>query len=221
MQFLMMIRFNQVSKRYPGGYDALSQVNFSLNKGEMIFLTGASGAGKSTLLQLIALLDTPSTGHIVVNNQRLDRLKMREIAHYRSNMGITFQTPKLLTDRCVFENVALPLRIQGIPQKTVKQRVHATLDKLGLLAKEKKLPYQLSGGEQQRIAIARAVVHKPPLVLADEPTGNLDPTQSKDIMTFFEHLNQSGVSIIIATHDLALIASMKHRIVLLKGGRLC
>lgn len=217
----MMIKFDQVSKRYPGGFEALSQVNFSLQKGEMAFLTGHSGAGKSTLLKLIAMLDLPSSGQIVVNGVRLNQLKKRDIPAYRSSLGITFQSPNLLSDRTVFDNVALPLQIQGMAPVVVAKRVHAALDMVGLLSKEKMLPIHLSAGEQQRVGIARAVVHKPALLLADEPTGNLDPSLSAEIMKFFEQFNQVGVSVLIATHDLALIAGMKHRIVMLKGGCLC
>ncbi len=216
-----MITFNQVSKRYPGGYEALGQVNLSLGKGEMAFLTGHSGAGKSTLLRLVAMLELPTAGQIVVNGQRLDQLKKRDIARYRSGLGIILQTPCLLNDRNVFANVALPLQVQGIESRTVVKRVHAALDKVGLLSKEKMLPQSLSGGEQQRVGIARAIVHKPLILLADEPTGNLDADLSSDIMALFEQLNQSGVGVLVATHDLGLIASMKHRIVMLKGGRLC
>ncbi len=216
-----MIEFNQVSKRYPGGYEALSQVNFSLKQGEMAFLTGHSGAGKSTLLKLIAMLDLPSSGQIVVNGVRLNQLKKRDIARHRSSLGITFQSPNLLTDRTVFANVALPLQIQGVASQLITKRVHAALDLVGLLAKEKMLPTHLSGGEQQRVGIARAVVHKPTILLADEPTGNLDPALSADVMNLFVQLNQVGVGVLIATHDLALIAGMKHRIVMLKGGRIC
>ena len=216
-----MITFNQVSKRYPGGYEALGQVNFSLAKGEMAFLTGHSGAGKSTLIKLIAMLELPSAGQIVVNGQRLDKLKKREICRYRSSLGITLQTPQLLTDRSVFANVALPLQVQGVESKTITKRVHAALDMVGLLPKHKMLPCSLSGGEQQRVGIARAVVHKPAILLADEPTGNLDADLSCDVMKLFEQLNQAGVGVLVATHDLALIASMKHRIVMLKGGRVC
>jgi cell division transport system ATP-binding protein len=217
----MMIKFNQVSKRYPGGFEALSQVSFSLQKGEMTFLTGHSGAGKSTLLKLIAMLEMPSSGQIVVNGVVLSQLKKREIAAYRSNLGITFQSPNLLTDRTVFDNVALPLQIQGMPAVMITKRVHAALDRVGLLTKEKMLPVHLSGGEQQRVGIARAVVHKPALLLADEPTGNLDPNLSSEIMRLFEQFNQVGVSVLIATHDLTLIARMKHRIIMLQGGRVC
>lgn len=220
-QFLMMIKFDQVTKRYPGGFEALSQVNFSLQKGEMAFLTGHSGAGKSTLLKLIAMLEVPSSGQIVINGVRLNQLKKNDIAAHRSSLGITFQSPNLLNDRTVFDNVALPLQIQGLTPPMITKRVHAALDMVGLLNKEKMLPVHLSGGEQQRVGIARAVVHKPALLLADEPTGNLDPSLSSEIMKLFEQFNQVGVSILIATHDLALIAGLKHRIVMLKGGRMC
>lgn len=221
VQYLMMISFDQVSKRYPGGFEALSQVNFSLQKGEMAFLTGHSGAGKSTLLKLIALLEWPTSGQLMVNGLKLNHLKKRDVAAHRSQLGITFQSPHLLNDRTVFDNVALPLQIQGMAYPMLAKRVHAALDMVGLLNKEKMLPIHLSGGEQQRVGLARAVVHKPALLLADEPTGNLDPKLSSEIMAIFEQFNQVGVSILIATHDLALIASMKHRIVMLRGGRLC
>ena len=217
----MMITFDQVSKRYPGGFEALSQVSFSMQKGEMAFLTGHSGAGKSTFLKLIALLEWPTSGQLIVNGLKLNHLKKRDVAAHRSHLGITFQSPHLLNDRTVFDNVALPLQIQGLSYPMIAKRVHAALDMVGLLSKEKMLPLHLSGGEQQRVGIARAVVHKPALLLADEPTGNLDPKLSSEIMTLFEQFNQVGVSILIATHDLALIARMKHRIVMLKGGRLC
>ncbi len=217
----MMIKFEEVNKRYPGGFEALSQINFSLEKGEMLFLTGHSGAGKSTLLKLIAMLETPSSGQITVNGIRLNQLKKQNIAAYRSNLGITFQSPHLLNGRTIFDNVALPLQIQGMTPLMISKRVHAALDMVGLLSKEKMLPLQLSAGEQQRVGLARAVVHKPALLLADEPTGNLDPNLSTEIMKLFEQFNQVGVNIIIATHDLALIAGMKHRIVMLKGGRVC
>lgn len=220
-QFSMMIQFEQVSKRYPGGFEALSQVNFSLQKGEMAFLTGHSGAGKSTLLKLIALIEQPSSGHLIVNGMRLNQLKKQNTASFRSGLGIIFQSPHLLHDRTVFDNVALPLQIQGGTPATIAKRVHAALDCVGLLSKEKMFPHYLSGGEQQRVGIARAVVHKPDLLLADEPTGNLDPGLSAEIMKLFEQFNQVGVSILIATHDLTLIAGMRHRMVMLKKGQIC
>lgn len=216
-----MIEFKQVSKRYSNGYEALNQVDFTLKKGEMVFLTGNSGAGKSTLLKLIAMLERPTSGQISVNGLQLSTLKKRQIAYHRADLGITFQSPTLLNDRSVFANVALPLQIQGISASIIAKRVNAALDLVGLLSKEKMLPPGLSGGEQQRVGIARAVVHKPSLLLADEPTGNLDPALSAEMMKLFEQLNQAGVSILVATHDLALIAGLKHRIVMLKGGRLC
>lgn len=219
--YLMMITFDQVSMRYPGGFEALSHINFGLEKGEMAFLTGPSGAGKSTLLKLIALLEWPTSGQLMVNGLKLNQLKKRDVAAHRSQLGITFQSPQLLNDRSVFDNVALPLQIQGMPYPMISKRVHAALDMVGLLSKEKMLPLHLSGGEQQRIGLARSVVHKPAVILADEPTGNLDPKLSSEIMSIFEQFNQVGVSILIATHDLALIAGMKHRILMLKGGLLC
>lgn len=217
----MMINFNQVSKRFPGGFEALSQVNFSLEKGEMAFITGHSGAGKSTLLKLIALIEKPSSGQIIVNGVHLTRLKKKQISGYRAGLGIIFQTPSLLNDRTIFDNVALPLQIQGLHHHMIAKRVSAALDMVGLLNKEKMLPAHLSAGEQQRLGIARAVVHKPALLLADEPTGNLDPSLSSEVMKLFTQFNQVGVAVLIATHDLALIASMKHRIIMLKSGRIC
>ncbi|MBA2650203.1 MAG: cell division ATP-binding protein FtsE [Legionella sp.] len=216
-----MIQFEKVSMRYPGGFEALNQLDFFLEKGEMAFLTGHSGAGKSTLLKLIALLERPTAGHIKFNGVHLNQLKKSEVAAHRRQLGITFQSPHFLNDRTVFNNVALPLEIQGTAKVMITKRVHAALDMVGLLNKEKMFPLQLSGGEQQRLGLARAVVHKPVLLLADEPTGNLDPKLSTEIMSIFEQFNQVGVSILIATHDLALIARMKHKIMMLKGGRLC
>ncbi len=221
MRYSVMIEFNQVSKRYPGGHEALSEINFSVEKGEMIFLTGHSGAGKSTLLKLMAALDKPSSGQIVINGIKINQLKKREVAQFRSSLGITFQSPQLLNDRNVFENVALPLKIRGQTSQQQAKRVHAALDMVGLLNKAKMLPIHLSGGEQQRIGIARAVVHKPHILLADEPTGNLDPSLAAEVMKIFEDFNEVGVNVVIATHDLALIAGMRHRILMLRGGLLC
>lgn len=217
----MMIQFDKVSKRYPSGFEALNQINLAVEQGEMLFLTGHSGAGKTTLLKLIAKLEEPSSGNIIVNNRPLKSLSMRHIPAYRRSLGITFQSSNLLYDRTVFDNVALPLQIQGVSQAMLGKRVHAALDMVGLLNKTAYFPNQLSAGEQQRVGLARAVVHKPDVLLADEPTGNLDPSLSLSIMKLFEQFNQVGVTVIIATHDLALIAGMKHRIVMLKGGRLC
>lgn len=216
-----MIQFDKVSKRYHGGVNALTDVSFTLNDGEMAYLTGHSGAGKSTLLKLIAKLESPSSGQIVVNGLQLNQLKHNAIAAYRSGIGIIFQSPHLLNDRSVFENVALPLHIHGVPPAVVSRRVHAALDLVGLLSKEKLLPICLSAGESQRVGIARAVVHKPSLLLADEPTGNLDPDLSAGVMKQLELFHQAGMSILVATHDLALLASVRHRVMILKAGQLC
>jgi cell division transport system ATP-binding protein len=215
-----MIEFKQVTKRYPGGLEALSRVDFSLQENEMVFLTGHSGAGKSTLLKLVALLERPTSGQIMFKGQSILNFKKRDIAHYRRSIGITFQSPHLLNDRSVFENVAIPLQLQGVEHSAITKRVHASLEMVGLLSKEKMKPLHLSVGEQQRIGIARAIVHKPALLIADEPTGNLDPALSADIMKLFEQFNQVGVAVLIATHDLALIARMKHRMLVLKGGHI-
>lgn len=216
-----MLQFKQVSKRYPGGHQALHYVNFDLENGEMAFLTGNSGAGKSTILRLAALLERPSSGEIFLFGKSLRTLKKNDVAAYRARLGIIFQSPHLLHDRNVFENTALPLYIEGLSRAQIVKRVHAALDKVGLLAKVDCLPVYLSGGEQQRLGIARAIVHKPAWLLADEPTGNLDPALSLEIMMLFEQLNQSGVGLLIATHELSMIAQMKHRILWLKEGRLC
>jgi cell division transport system ATP-binding protein len=207
-----MIRFTNASKRYPGGHDALLNVNFHLEPGEMAFLTGHSGAGKSTFLKLIALIERTSRGQVLVNNQNLSKLKSRNIPYFRRNIGIIFQDHQLLFDRTVFDNVALPLIIAGYPHQEIGKRVRAALDKVGLLNKEKAYPITLSGGEQQRVGIARAVVNKPPLLLADEPTGNLDPELSREIMAIFEQFSQVGTSVLVATHDLEMISRMSHRI---------
>ncbi len=216
-----MIELKQVTKRYPGGFEALSQVNFSLNSGEMVFLTGHSGAGKSTLIKLIAMLERPTSGQMIINGALGTTFKPKDIAGYRRSLGIVFQAPCLISDQNIFDNVALPLKLQGADPAFIAKRVHASLEMVGLLSKEKMKPAYLSGGEQQRVGIARAIVHKPKLLIADEPTGNLDPALSADIMKLFEQFNQVGVAVLIATHDLALIAGMKHRIVMLKGGLAC
>ncbi len=215
-----MITFNNVSKRYEGGQDALSQISFHLDTGEMAFLTGHSGAGKSTLLKLAALIERSSAGDVIVNNQALAKMSLRQLPFLRRSMGVIFQSPKLLYDRLVFDNVALPLVISGENHREIGKRVRAALDLVGLLSKEKMSPKHLSSGERQRVGIARAVVHKPKVILADEPTGNLDPSLSKEIMRLFSKLNTFGVTILVATHDLGLIASMRHRILTLKDGRM-
>lgn len=215
-----MISFIQACKRYPGGHDALLNVSFEMQQGEMAFLTGHSGAGKSTLLKLIALIERTSRGQVLVNGQNTSKLGRRRIPHFRRNIGIIFQDHQLLFDRTVYDNVALPLIIAGFPDREIGRRVRAALDKVGLLNKEKSYPITLSGGEQQRVGIARAVVNKPPLLLADEPTGNLDPELSWEIMQTFAQFSQVGVTVLIASHDLDMIKRMGHRILALKNGQL-
>ncbi len=215
-----MIRFDQVSKRYPGGHEALSSLSFSIDRGEMVFLTGHSGAGKSTLLKLIPLLERPSSGQVRVAGINLNQLGSRRIPFLRRRIGIIFQDHRLLLDRTVFDNVALPLVIGGLAHREVGKRVRAALDKVGLLGKERVYPVMLSGGEQQRVGIARAVVTRPPILLADEPTGNLDPALSEEIMHLFEQFNRVGMTTLIATHDLALIERMRQRNLVLEQGRL-
>ncbi|MEK7989754.1 MAG: cell division ATP-binding protein FtsE [Thiotrichaceae bacterium] len=215
-----MIAFNEVTKRYPNGYEALRRVNFNIGQGEMVFLTGHSGAGKSTLLRLIALIERNTQGQIVINGQHLSRLSESKIPYLRRNIGVTFQNHHLLTDRTVFDNVALPLVIAGYRHQEIRRRVRAALDKVGLLNKEKNYPITLSGGQQQRVGIARAVVNKPPILLADEPTGNLDPTLAKEIMRLFVQFSQVGVTVLIASHALSLIKSLNCRTLILQQGEL-
>ncbi len=215
-----MIRFDNISKRYPGGHEALSNVSFHLPRGEMAFLTGHSGAGKSTLLKLVALIERPSRGNLILDGVNLSNIANRKIPYVRRNIGIVFQNHHLLYDRSVFDNVALPLIIAGFQHKEVGRRVRASLDQVGLLSKEKSAPITLSGGEQQRVGIARAIVHKPGLLLADEPTGNLDKALSKEIMALFTRFNDVGVTILIASHDLELIKDTHSPIVNLQQGRL-
>ncbi|MET1256109.1 cell division ATP-binding protein FtsE [Aliikangiella maris] len=215
-----MIEFAQVCKRYPNGQEALKQVSFELADGEMAFLTGHSGAGKSTLLKLICLMERATSGQVIINGRNFNRISRRKIPTVRRDIGMIFQDHRLLFDRSVFDNVALPLLIAGYPHREIGRRVRAALDKVGLLSKEKHSPIILSGGEQQRVGIARAVVNKPPLLLADEPTGNLDPDLSAEIMHLFEQFNQVGVSLLIASHDLSLIARMHYRTLVMKEGQL-
>lgn len=215
-----MIHFDHVYKRYPSGHDALSNLSFHLLQGEFAFLTGHSGAGKSSLLKLIMLMERPSQGQILINGKNLNRLHRSQVPYYRRRVGVVFQHPHLLFDRSVFDNVALPLQVSGFPQADIGRRVRAALDKVGLLSKEKLSPVSLSGGEQQRVGIARAVVHKPRILLADEPTGNLDPELSAEIMNLFRQFNELGVTVLIATHDIALITPMRCRELQLRQGRL-
>lgn len=214
------IEFNNVVKRYPGGQEALSCVDFTIESGEMVFLTGHSGAGKSTLLKLISLLDTPSSGAVLIGGQDLSKIKRRRIPYYRRQIGFIFQNHRLLYDRTVADNVALPMIIAGLPQREINRRVSAALEKVGLLNKEMMNPIALSGGEQQRVGIARAVVNRPPILMADEPTGNLDPALSAEIMKLFGLFNQIGVTVLIATHDLALVKRSRKRVLTLDQGKL-
>ena len=214
-----MIEFKTVSKQYPTGQLALYNVNVQVQRGEMAFLTGHSGAGKSTLLKLIALLDKPSDGEVIVAGQDTKKIKERKIPAFRRNIGMIFQDHHLLADRTVFENIALPLKIEGMRPQDIKRRVRAALDKVNLLEKEKQYPQMLSAGEKQRIGIARAVVNKPAIILADEPTGNLDPDLATDIMHTFKQFNDYGSTVLIASHDHALIKEMKKRIIVLRKVR--
>lgn len=215
-----MIRFDQVYKRYPGGHEALSNVSFHVPRGKMSYLTGHSGAGKSTLLKLIALIERPSRGNILLDGVNLSQVRNSKVPYIRRNIGIIFQNHHLLYDRTVFDNVALPLIIAGYQHKEIGKRVRAALDQVDLLKKEKVEPITLSGGEQQRVGIARAIVHKPSLLLADEPTGNLDPELSKEIMQLFARFNQVGVTVLIASHDLDLIKQMGSPVISLDQGML-
>ena len=215
-----MIRFDNISKRYESGLEALSRVSFEMSEGEMAFLTGPSGAGKSTLLKLLMLMERPSSGTLLLNGKNLNRLSRFSIPSYRRQLGVVFQNHQLLIDRSVFENVALPLQIAGYPVKEMGRRVRAALDAVGLLSKELHKPDTLSGGEQQRVGIARAVVHKPKILLADEPTGNLDPALSAEIMNLFCRFQSVGVTVLIATHDINLINRLDSRIIHLEDGRL-
>lgn len=215
-----MIKFDQVSKTYPGGQLALSKVSFHIEPGEMAFLTGHSGAGKSTLLKLISIMERPSVGKVLINGHDLNQITRRQIAYIRRDIGMIFQSPHLLDSKTVFDNVALPLIIEGYTRKETSKRVDAALEMVGLRDKARSLPMTLSGGEAQRVGIARAVVNKPPLLLADEPTGNLDPKLSMEIIRLFEDFNQAGVSVFVATHDLGLIARMKYRTLTLRNGQM-
>ena len=215
-----MIRFDQVSKRYAGGCEALQELSFEIETKEIVFLTGHSGAGKSTLLRLVGLLERPTRGTIVMHGTNLSKVRKRGIPFVRRRVGMIFQDHRLLHDRTVFDNVAMPLVIAGARRPELRRRVRAALDKVGLLGKERKFPAALSGGEQQRVGIARAIVAKPPVVLADEPTGNLDPRLSAEIMQLFAQLNEVGMCLIIASHDLNLVRHMNRRVLVLENGRL-
>ncbi len=215
-----MIRFENVTKRYQTGLDALAEVSFEIAAGEIAFVTGHSGAGKSTLLKLISLAERPTRGQVTVNERELVRVRRRGVPQHRRGIGMVFQDHRLLTDRSVFDNVALPLLIAGTSRTETAKRVRAALDKVGLLAREKASPLALSTGEQQRVGIARAIVAKPPLIIADEPTGNLDPQLSLEIMNLFADFGAVGTTVLIASHDLLLLKRMQKRVLVLDHGRL-
>lgn len=215
-----MIRFEHVHKRYPNGREALSDLSLELASGEIAFLTGHSGAGKSSLLKLIALIERPSRGQLVVNGQNVSGVSRAKVPAFRRQIGVVFQDHKLLHDRTIFDNVALPLIIAGVGTKEIGKRVRAALDQVGLLGREQSLPLELSTGEQQRVGIARAVVSKPAILIADEPTGNLDPDLSVEVMNIFRRFNEVGVTVLIASHDLYLLEQFPVRRIRLEGGRI-
>jgi cell division transport system ATP-binding protein len=215
-----MISFSRVSKRYPGGHQALQDVSFSIDTGELVFVTGHSGAGKSTLLKLLVAIERPTSGSVIVNGQNVGALTRRAVPFMRRSFGLVFQDHKLLFDRNVFDNVALPLQISGYPGRDAARRVRAALDKVGLLKYESAMPITLSGGEQQRLCMARAIVHRPAILLADEPTGNLDAEYALEIGELIRSFNQVGVTAIIATHDQSLLTQLAPRVISLKQGML-
>ncbi|MFO1375637.1 MAG: cell division ATP-binding protein FtsE [Steroidobacteraceae bacterium] len=215
-----MISFQDVHKRYPNGREALAGLSIEIGTGEMAFLTGHSGAGKSTVLKLIALLERPTRGKVVVGGHDTATVRPRGIPLYRRQIGVVFQDNKLLAERPVYDNVALPLAIAGVPRREMDRRVRAALDQVGLLGREANLPIELSAGEQQRVGIARAVIAKPPLLIADEPTGNLDPDLALEVMNLFRRFNDVGVTVVIATHDVHLIDRMGLRRIHIEQGHL-
>jgi cell division transport system ATP-binding protein len=214
-----MIALSNVTKRYPGGHEALKNATLTVERGEMVFLMGHSGAGKSTLLKLMAAIERPTSGKVVVNGENVGSLRARAIPYLRRNLGLVFQDHKLLFDRSAFDNVMLPLNIQGYDRRDAARRARAALDKVGLLGHEKALPITLSGGEQQRLCIARAVVHRPAVLLADEPTGNLDTAYAAEIGELFRSFNQVGATVVIATHDLQLAERLTPRLITIASGR--
>ncbi len=213
-----MIKFDGVTKRYPGGFEALKNVSFEIAQGELAFITGHSGAGKSTLLKLAAAIERPTTGSVIINGQNVGKIRQSGLPYVRRNFGLIFQDHKLLYDRNAFDNVALPLSIIGVTGREAGKRIRAALDKVGLLPREKAAPITLSGGEQQRLAIARAIVSRPSILLADEPTGNLDENYARDIIELFQSFHQVGVTVIIATHDARGIAQQGEQILSLEHG---
>ena len=219
-RLLQMIKFERVSKIYPGGSRALADVSFQIDRGSMVFLTGHSGAGKSTLLRLVMMLERASRGQVIVNQRNLSNSPDRLAPLVRRSTGMIFQDHKLLKDKTVADNVGLPLMIAGLKYSDIRKRVRAALDKVGLLEKETAWPLTLSGGEQQRVGIARAIVSRPPLLLADEPTGNLDPILSRELFALFEQISEQGATVLIASHDLDLIRQTRKRVLVLSNGRL-
>src|ERR1700684_357263 len=215
-----MIYFDRVTKRYPNGREALTNASLRVEEGEMVFLTGRSGAGKSTVLKLIALLERPTRGIVMVGGKNTGSLASRHIPAFRRRIGIVFQDHKLLPERPVFDNVALPLVVAGTPLKEIDKRVRAALDQVGLLGKERALPLELSVGEQQRVGIARAVVSKPPLLIADEPTGNLDPDLAVEVMRLFRRFQDVGVTVIVATHDVHIVREFGNRHIVIENGQI-
>jgi cell division transport system ATP-binding protein len=215
-----LVSFSAVAKRYPGGQEALCNVSFAIQAGELAFVTGRSGAGKSTLLKLIPAIERPTAGSVIVSGQNVGALKRGAIPYLRRNIGLVFQDQKLLYDRSVYDNVMLPLAFAAQPPKEAARRVRAALDKVGLLAREKSNPIELSGGEQQRLAIARAVVNRPALLIADEPTANLDAESAARLLEIFVAFNQVGVTVLIATHDQALVARHGKRLLRLEAGKI-
>lgn len=215
-----MISFSEVAKRYPGGQEGLRGVSFAIEGGEFVFLTGRSGAGKSTLLKLVAAIERPTSGAVVVNGQNVGALKRSAVPYLRRNLGLVFQDQKLLYDRSVFDNVMLPLAFTGVAQRDAARRARAALDKVGLLARERANPIQLSGGEQQRLAIARAVVNRPSIIIADEPTANLDAESAARILDVLLSFHEVGVTLLVSTHDAALVQRAPRRVLALADGRL-
>lgn len=220
MDRMALLRFDNVTKAYPGNPPALADVSFSVEAGEMLFVTGHSGAGKSTLLRLVHLSERPTRGTVLVNERNLAKVRGGKVALHRRQVGVVFQDHRLLADRSIFDNVALPLLIAGTPRAEVGKRVRAVLDKVGLDGRERALPAQLSTGEQQRVGIARAIVAQPQLLVADEPTGNLDPQLAAEIMQLFASLPALGTTVMIASHDLALVKRMRRRVLVLDHGKL-
>ena len=217
---MALLRFDAVSKTYPGGHAALTDVGFSVDAGEMVFITGHSGAGKSTLLRLIHLSERPTRGTVLVSDRNLAKVRGRQVAMHRRQVGVVHQDHRLILERTVFENVALPLLISGTPSQEIGKRVRSMLDKVGLGARERARPFELSTGEQQRVGIARAMVAQPLVLLADEPTGNLDPTLATEIMQLFVAMQAQGTAVMIASHDLGLVRRLRKRVLVLDHGRL-